>query len=237
MKFFERLVMAHINSSLPACLAPLQFAYRCSRSAVDTICPVLHSSLEHLDKKDTYVRLLHIGSSSTFNTIIPSRLISKLCDLGLRSAPCNRILSFLTHRPQSVRIGWISNNNESKYRRETQGLVMWCNENNLSFNVGKTEELIVDFRKKGGEHASIYINGTEVGRVNSIKFLRVTITDNLSLTSHADATVKAAQQRLFFLKQLRKFVISIRSLTNFYRCTIESVLSGCITAWYGNCSA
>uniref|UniRef100_A0A8C7CHA3 Inhibitor of nuclear factor kappa B kinase subunit epsilon n=1 Tax=Oncorhynchus kisutch TaxID=8019 RepID=A0A8C7CHA3_ONCKI len=26
-------------------------------------------------------------------------------------------------------------------------------------------------------------------------------------------------------------------LTNFYRCTIESILSCCITAWYGNCSA
>ena len=25
--------------------------------------------------------------------------------------------------------------------------------------------------------------------------------------------------------------------SNFYRCTIESILSGCITAWYGNCSA
>jgi hypothetical protein len=25
--------------------------------------------------------------------------------------------------------------------------------------------------------------------------------------------------------------------TNFYRCTIESILSGCITTWYGNCSA
>ena len=24
--------------------------------------------------------------------------------------------------------------------------------------------------------------------------------------------------------------------TNFYRCTIESILSGCITAWYGNCT-
>jgi hypothetical protein len=23
----------------------------------------------------------------------------------------------------------------------------------------------------------------------------------------------------------------------FYNCTIESILAGCITAWYGNCSA
>ena len=24
--------------------------------------------------------------------------------------------------------------------------------------------------------------------------------------------------------------------SKFYRCTIESILSGCITAWYGNCT-
>eukprot|EP00061_Rhincodon_typus_P004856 g23601.t1 len=69
-------------------------------------------------------------------------------------------------------MGWISNNNESKYKREIEGLVIWCNENNLSLNVGKTKELIIDFRKKGGEHAAIYINRTEVERVKSIKFLR-----------------------------------------------------------------
>ncbi|KAL3043553.1 hypothetical protein OYC64_003419 [Pagothenia borchgrevinki] len=28
-----------------------------------------------------------------------------------------------------------------------------------------------------------------------------------------------------------------RILCNFYRCTIESILTGCITAWYGSCTA
>eukprot|EP00061_Rhincodon_typus_P005984 g26142.t1 len=87
-----------------------------------------------------------------------------------------------------------------------------------------------------GEHAPIYINGTEVERVKTIKFLRVTINNDLPWTSHVDATVKKVQQCLFFLRQLRKFDLSIRSLTNFYRCTIESKLSGRITPWYGNCS-
>eukprot|EP00061_Rhincodon_typus_P011810 g37099.t1 len=114
---------------------------------------------------------------------------------------------------------------------------MWCNENNLCLNVGKTKGLIVNFRKKGGEHASIYINGTEAERVKSIKFLGVTITDDLSWTSLVDETIKRAQQRLFFLRRLRKFGMSIRSLTNFYRCAIESIPSRCITAWYGNRSA
>eukprot|EP00061_Rhincodon_typus_P001262 g14232.t1 len=100
-------------------------------------------------------------------------------------------------------VGRISNNDKSKFRREIEGLVMWYNENTLSLNVSKTKELITNFRKKGGEHTPIYTNGTEVERVKSIKFLRVTITDNLSWTSHVNATVKKAQQRLFFLRQLR----------------------------------
>eukprot|EP00061_Rhincodon_typus_P001265 g14237.t1 len=95
MKSFEKLVMANINSSLPTCLNPLHFAYQCNRSTADTICLALHLSLEHLDIKDTYIRLLLIDYSSAYNTIIPSRLISKLRDLGLCSALCNWILSFL----------------------------------------------------------------------------------------------------------------------------------------------
>eukprot|EP00061_Rhincodon_typus_P002266 g17030.t1 len=68
-------------------------------------------------------------------------------------------------------VGWISINDKSDYRRAIEGLVTWCNVNNLSVNFSKTKELIIDFRKKGGEHAPKYINGTEVERVKIIKFL------------------------------------------------------------------
>ena len=36
---------------------------------------------------------------------------------------------------------------------------------------------------------------------------------------------------------MREFGLSPKALTNLYRCTIKSILSRCITAWYGNCSA
>eukprot|EP00061_Rhincodon_typus_P006567 g27335.t1 len=49
--------------------------------------------------------------------------------------------------------------------------------------------------------------------------------------------VKNAQQCRFFLRQLSKFRMSIRTITNLYRCTIGSMLSGCIKAWCSNCSA
>ena len=48
--------------------------------------------------------------------------------------------------------------------------------------------------------------------------------------------MKKAQQRLFNLRRLKKFGLSRKALKHFYRCTIERILLGCITAWYGNCS-
>eukprot|EP00061_Rhincodon_typus_P006025 g26215.t1 len=146
----------------------------------------------------------------------------------------NAIYKFTDDTTVVVRI---SNNDESKYIKEIEGLVTWCNENNLSLNFGKTKELTIDFRKKGGEHAPIYINRAGTERVKSIKFLRETIANDLSWTSHVNTTVKKAQQRLFFLRRLRKFSMSVRSLTNFYKCTIESIMSGCLMAWYGNWSS
>ncbi len=105
MKCFERLVMQHIKSVLPPSLDPFQFAYRSNRSTDDAIATALHPALTHLDKTDTYVRLLFIDFSSAFNTIIPQQLIHKLVQLGLNTSLCNWLLDFLTGRPQAVRVG------------------------------------------------------------------------------------------------------------------------------------
>eukprot|EP00061_Rhincodon_typus_P004019 g21568.t1 len=61
--------------------------------------------------------------------------------------------------------------------------------------------------------------------------------DDMSWTSHINATIKMAQLWLFFLRWLWKFGMSITSNINFYRYTIESILSGYIMSWYDNCSA
>jgi hypothetical protein len=83
MKCFERLVMAHINSILPETLDPLQFAYRPNRSTDDVISIALHTALSHLDKRNTYARMLFIDYSSAFNTLVPTNLITKQMTLGL----------------------------------------------------------------------------------------------------------------------------------------------------------
>jgi gmma-aminobutyric acid receptor subunit gamma/cGMP-dependent protein kinase 2 len=97
MKCFEILVMAHINSILPDTLDPLQFTYRSNRSTDDTISIALHMALSHLVKRNTYVRMLIIDYSSAFNTLVPTKLITK--DSGT-----NWILDFLKGRPQVIKV-------------------------------------------------------------------------------------------------------------------------------------
>eukprot|EP00061_Rhincodon_typus_P015629 g43407.t1 len=160
MKCFGKLFVAHISSSLPACLKLMEFAYQYIRSTADAISLGLHSSLEHLDNKDTDVRLL-------------------LIDLQLR----------LQHH--------------------------------CSF---QTDLKTLRHRKKGGIRAPIYINGVEVESIDRGKFLGVMITDNLSRTSQCRCNGQEGKQCRFFLRWLTKFSISTRTLTNFYRGTVESIL-------------
>ena len=124
MKCFERLVRDHITSRLPSTLDPYQFAYRPNRSTEDAISSVLHLSLEHLEEKNTYVRMLFVDFSSAFNTIIPQHLISKLVPLGLGTPMCNWLLDFLTDRPQSVRVGNNTSNTISLSTGSPQGCVL-----------------------------------------------------------------------------------------------------------------
>jgi hypothetical protein len=88
-KCFERLVMAHINIIIPETLDPLQFPYHLNRSTDDAISVALHTALAQLDRGNiyVYVRMLFIGfSSAVFNTIVPSKLITKLRSLGLNTS-------------------------------------------------------------------------------------------------------------------------------------------------------
>jgi hypothetical protein len=70
------------------------------------------------------MRMLFIDYSSAFNTIVPSKLNTKLRTLGVNTSLCNWILDFLTDRPQVVRVG---NNTSTKLILNTgapQGYVL-----------------------------------------------------------------------------------------------------------------
>ncbi|KAI4905235.1 hypothetical protein NFI96_008737, partial [Prochilodus magdalenae] len=288
MKCSERLTLSYIKRSLPSTLDPHQFAYRANRSTDDAVSLAIHTTLNHLDSTNSYVRMLFIIFSSAFNTIIPSRLIHKLSTLGITNTLCSWIMDFLTCKPQCVRmgehtspsltlstgcpqgivlsplfytlythdctttyssntiikfaddttiIGNITNDDEGPYREEVKLLTEWCAANNLSLNVSKTKELIIDFRKGGGTHTPLNTGGMLVERRSSFKFLGVHLAEDLTWTTNTSHLVRKAQQRLHFLRRPRRVNLPQQLLCNFYRSTVESILTSCITAWYGSATS
>ncbi len=127
----------------------------------------------------------------------------------------------------TVVLGLINNNDETAYLDEVERLTSWCQDNCLSLNVSKTtKELIVDFRKRQQRpYTPFMISGTPVERVSSFKYLGVNISEDLTWTTHIQTQVKKARQRLYHLRQLRKFRVSPTILKTFYSGAIESVLT------------
>ena len=97
------------------------------------------------------------------------------------------------------------------YREEVRDLDMWCQDNNLSLNVTKTTEMIVDYRKRRTEHTPIVINRAEVELVESFKFLGVHITNKLTWSKHTKTVVKRARQNPFPLRRLKYLAWVLRS--------------------------
>ncbi len=143
--------------------------------------------------------------------------------------------SIVKFADDTVVLGLINNGDEAAYLDEVERLTSWCQDNCLSLNVSKTKELIVDFRKRQQQpYTPLMISGTPVERVSGFKYLGVNISEDLTWTTHIQTQVKKARQRLYHLRQLRKFRVSPAILKTFYSGAIESVLTQCISVWYNN---
>ncbi|KAI3368314.1 hypothetical protein L3Q82_008021 [Scortum barcoo] len=104
MKTLERLVLAHLRPLVSSFMDPLQFAYQPDIGVDDAVIYLLHTSLTHLEKAGSTVRIMFFDFSSAFNTIQPRLLWDKLQLAGVDHHLTTWILDYLTHRPQFVRV-------------------------------------------------------------------------------------------------------------------------------------
>ncbi len=198
--------------------------------------------LDFLTGRPQSVRVGHnTSSTTTLSTGAPQGCVLSPLLFTLLTHDCtakfssNHIIKFAD---DTTVVGLISNNDETHYREEVAQLAEWCGTNNLSLNVEKTKEVVMDFRRRNStDHPPLTIDSSTVERVSSTKFLGVHITEDLTWTTNTMSLSKKAQQRLHFLRWLKRASLPPPILTTFYRGTIESVLTSCITVWYGNCSA
>ncbi len=117
--------------------------------------------LDFLTGRPQSVRVGHNASSTTtLSTGVLNPLLFTLlthdCTAKFSS---NHIIKFADDT--SV-VGLISNNDETHYRDEVAQLAEWCGANNLSLNVGKTKEVVMDFRRNSVAHHPLAIDNSNL---------------------------------------------------------------------------
>lgn len=70
------------------------------------------------------------------------------------------------------------------------------------------------------------------GKSLFFKFLGVHVAIDLTWSTNTSTVVIKAQQRLHFLRLLRKCQLETKLVQTFYHTTTESVLAYCITVWF-----
>ncbi len=96
----------------------------------------------------------------------------------------------------------------------------------------KTVEMSLDFRRNPLALPPLTIMNSTVTTVESFRFLGSTIYQDLKWDNHIESIVKKDQQRLYFLRQLRKFNLPQELLKQFYSAII--VLCTSITVWFSS---
>ncbi len=221
---YVRLLFIDYSSAFNT-IVPTKLAVKLSDLGLNTsLCDWIQ---DFLTARPQVVKVGQFTSNSiTLNIGAPQGWVLSPLLYSLYTHDCvssHRSTSVVKFADDTVVLGLVSNNDEAAYLDEVERLTSWCQDNCLSLNVSKTKELIVDFRKRQQQpYTPLMISGTPVERVSSFKYLGVNISEDLTWTAHIQTQVKKARQRLYHLRQLRKFRVSPAILKTFYSGAIES---------------
>ncbi|XP_061616445.1 alpha-1,3-mannosyl-glycoprotein 2-beta-N-acetylglucosaminyltransferase b isoform X2 [Phyllopteryx taeniolatus] len=142
-------------------------------------------------------------------------------------------VKFLKFADDTTVISLIKDGDNSAYRQEAERLELRCGRHNLELNTLKTVEMIVDFRTHPSPQLPLTLSSCLVSTVETFKFLGITVSQDLKWATNINSVLKKAQQRMYFLRLLRKHGLPPEMLRHFYTAVIESVLGSSITVWFG----
>ena len=235
---YARILFVDFSSAFNTVIPALLQDKLSQLSVPDSTCRWI---TDFLSDRRQHVRLGKLTSDSrTISTGTPQGCVLSPLLFSLYTNSCtssHQSVKLLKFADDTTLIGLISGGDESAYRWEIDHLVTWCTQNNLELNALKTLEMVVDFRKNPAPLTPITLCGSPVDTVESFRFLGTLITQDLKWELNISSLIKKAQQRMYFLRQLKKFNLPKAMMVHFYSTIIESILTSSISVWYAAATA
>lgn len=155
-------------------------------------------------------------------------------DFRHRSANCH----LQKFSDDSAIVGLISDDDDDReYRELIQDFVDWCQWNCLQINTVKTNELVVDFRRRSHTPPTpVNIQGMDIERLDSYKYLGVHLNNKLDWTHNTMALYKRGQSRLYLLRRLRSFGVQGALLRTFFDTVVASAIFSGVVCWSSSIS-
>ncbi|XP_061639302.1 sodium- and chloride-dependent creatine transporter 1-like isoform X2 [Phyllopteryx taeniolatus] len=231
---YARILFVDFSSAFNTIIPELLSSKLLQLSVSPAICQWIYS---FLTGRTQQVRLGEATSSTrSISTGAPQGCVLSPLLFSLYTNDCtsaNPTVKLLKFADDTTVIGLIKDGDESAYRQEAERLELWCGRHNLELNTLKTVEMIVDFRRHPSPQLPLTLSSCLVSTVETFKFLGITISQDLKWATNINSVLKKAQQRMYFLRLLRKHGLPPELLRQFYTAVIESVLCSSITVWFG----
>ena len=108
----------------------------------------------------------------------------------------------------------------------------WANKWLVSFNSSKSVSLLITNKRSMNHHPAVYLAGKQIAEVKKHKHLGVTLTRDLSWSTHLNDICEKAEKLLALLKSF-KFRLDRNSLELFYTSMIRPTMEYADVLWAG----
>ncbi|KAI3357769.1 hypothetical protein L3Q82_015527, partial [Scortum barcoo] len=172
-------------------------------SAFNTIHPsLLRVKLERVEASDQLAAWVTNYLTDRPQFVRLQDCVSDVVVCSTGAPPGNSPLTFPLHpghiglqfSDDTAIVGCVSEGNDCEYRKVIMDFVDWCELNHLQVNASKTKEMVIDFSRKPSDIAPVNIQGLEIERVRTYKYLGVHLNNKLDWTDNTDSLYKKGSE-------------------------------------------
>ena len=122
--------------------------------------------------------------------------------------------------------------NDSHDQHAVNYVAEWSSCNLMQLNAAKCKEFVIDFKKFKHHFESVVVSDKNLTVAQNAKILGLTISNNLTWSTHIGEIITKENKPMYFLVLLRKAGVPLSDIVNFYCTCVRPLLEYCAPVFH-----